>query len=239
MISLRYIPNYWICPCVFAVWSFDFLFFIQSNECRMAWWVVWEYRDVRWEEQLGKREILNKTKNSISRRLVSYKEKEREKETTKILYGKIKSFMDISLTLFSYGYMHIYTNIFWNKALWKFKWKSEKQRNKVPVEEAVGNLEILLNLSGCQNSFMKPFMFTEPALNLSPQHQKQVQKQKMSAIRFISSPLYVTTHDCSYHTNINSQCSHYALCLKPATLTTAQDASNSKKKKKGGVIPVP
>lgn len=38
--------------------------------------------------------------------------------------------------------------------------------------------------------------------------------------------------------NIDSQCSHYALCLKPDTLTTAQDASNSKKKKKGGVIPV-
>ena len=32
--------------------------------------------------------------------------------------------------------------------------------------------------------------------------------------------------------NIDDQCSHCALCLKPATLTTAQDASNSKKKRK-------
>ena len=80
--------------------------------------------------------------------------------------------MDISLTLFSYVYIHIY--IYRNKALRKFKWKSEKQRNEVPVEEAVENLEILLNLSGCQNSFMKPFPFTEPALNPSPRHQKQV-----------------------------------------------------------------
>lgn len=51
------------------------------------------------KEQLGKREILNKIKNSISRLLVGYKEKERGKETTKILYDKIKSFMDISLFL--------------------------------------------------------------------------------------------------------------------------------------------
>ena len=45
-------------------------------------------------------------------------------------------------------------------------------------------------------------------------------------------PLYVTTHGCSDHMNIDCQCSHYALCLKPATLTTAQDDSNLREKKK-------
>ena len=59
------------------------------------------------KEQLGKREILNKIKNSISRLLVGYKEKERGKETTKILYDKIKSFMDISLFLTMDIYIYI------------------------------------------------------------------------------------------------------------------------------------
>lgn len=74
----------------------------------MAWEVVWEYRDGRWERAARQKKVLNKIKNSISRLLAGYKEKERGKETTKILYDKIKSFMDISLTLFSYGYIHIY-----------------------------------------------------------------------------------------------------------------------------------
>ena len=40
----------------------------------------------------------------------------------------------------------------------------------------------------------------------------------------------MTTYGCSDHINIDHQCPHYALCLKPATITIPQDASNSKKK---------